>query len=280
VNAVTLDIDGNEPLPAAKRPDDERRMPWSEASALKPLRGIGAFFSLALDIIVTMFKPPFAWRELLDQTVFIARVSIVPALMLSVPYVVITVFIFNVLLNEIGAADLSGTGAAFGAVNQIGPLLTVLVIAGAGASAMCADLGARTIREELDALRVMGIDPVQALLVPRVLATTIISFLLLALVTITGLTAGFLFSVFFQHVTPGSFVAGMTLITGVGNVLVSMAKATLFGLTAGLIACYQGISVTRGPAGVGNAVNEAVVFSFVFLFIINVIVTAIGIEVL
>jgi len=58
-----------------------------------------------------------------------------------------------------------------------------------------------------------------------------------------------------------------------------MVKATLFGLTAGLIACYQGISVKLGPAGVGNAVNETVVFSFVLLFIINIVVTAIGFEI-
>ena len=69
------------------------------------------------------------------------------------------VFTFNILLTEFGAADFSGTGAALGTVHQIGPIVTVLVVAGAGATAMCADLGARTIREELDALRVMGINP-------------------------------------------------------------------------------------------------------------------------
>jgi hypothetical protein len=116
------------------------------------------------------------------------------------------VFTFNVLLVEFGAADFSGSGAAIGAVNQIGPLVTVLVVVGAGA--MCADLGARTIREELDAMRVMGIDPVQALIAPRVLAATVGAVLLCCLVTLTGLTGGFFFSVFIQHVTPGTFVAG------------------------------------------------------------------------
>lgn len=251
---------------------------WADAPPLKPVGAIGGFFALAFDILVAMFKPPFAWREFLGQTLFMARVSLVPALMLSIPYMVIAVFIFNVLLVEFGAADFSGTGAALASVNQIGPFVTVLVVAGAGASAMCADLGARTIREELDALRVMGIDPVQALMVPRVLAATVVSFLLSSLVTLTGLIGGFFFSVFFQHVTPGAFVAGLTLITGVSDVAVSMVKATLFGLTAGLIACYQGTSVSRGPAAVGVAVNETVVFSFVLLFVINIIVTAIGFE--
>ncbi|MGV0906692.1 MlaE family ABC transporter permease [Mycobacterium novum] len=249
------------------------------AVALTPLRNVGDFFAFSLDVLVTIMKPSFAWREFLEQTWFVARVSLVPTLMLSVPYVVLTVFNFNVLLTEFGAADFSGSGAAIGAVNQIGPFVTVLVVAGAGASAICADLGARTIREELDALKVMGIDPVQALLVPRVLAATAVALLLSSLVTLTGLAGAFFFSVFFQHVSPGAFVAGMTFITGLSDVLTSMVKATLFGLTAGLVACYQGTAVRGGPAGVGNAVNETVVFSFVLLFIINIVVTAIGFEI-
>ncbi|WP_234897530.1 MlaE family ABC transporter permease [Mycolicibacterium vanbaalenii] len=234
---------------------------------------------MALDTLVTMFKPPFAWREFLEQTWFVARVALFPTLLLAIPFEVLTVFTFNVLLVEFGAADLSGTGAALATVNQIGPFVTVLVVAGAAASAMCADLGARTIREELDALRVMGIDPIQALVVPRVLAATVVALLLSSLVTLTGLAGGFLFSVYFQHVTPGAFIAGLTLITGASDVVVSMVKATLFGLTAGLIACYQGTHVDGGPAGVGNAVNQTVVYSFVLLFAINVVLTAIGFQV-
>jgi phospholipid/cholesterol/gamma-HCH transport system permease protein len=247
--------------------------------ATKPLRGLGGFFAMALDTFVCMFQRPFAWREYLLQTWFVARVSLVPTLMLSIPFTVLTVFTFNVLLVEFGAADFSGTGASLGTVNQTGPIVTVLVVAGAGATAMCADLGARTIREELDALRVMGINPIQTLVVPRVLAATTVALLLSSLVILVGLFGGFFFSVYFQHVTPGAFAAGMTLITGVGDVVVALIKATLFGLTAGLIACYMGTSVGGGPAGVGNAVNETVVFSFIALFVINVIITAVGFQV-
>nr|WP_228032133.1 ABC transporter permease [Mycolicibacterium sp. P9-22] len=245
----------------------------------KPLRGVGGFFAFSLDTAVAVFQPPFAWREFVLQTWFVARVSLLPTLMLSIPFTVLTVFTFNVLLAEFGAADFSGTGAALGAVTQIGPIVTVLVVAGAGATAMCADLGARTIREELDAQRVMGINPIQALVVPRVLAATLVALLLSSLVILVGLAGGFAFSVFFQNVTPGAFVAGLTLVTGVGDVVVSLIKATLFGMTAGLIACYMGTTVSGGPAGVGNAVNETVVFSFLALFVINIFMTAVGIKV-
>ncbi|BBY38015.1 ABC transporter permease [Mycobacterium mantenii] len=246
--------------------------------ALKPVRAIGGFFAMALDALVLLPRRPFAWREFLHQTWFVARVSILPTLMLSIPFMVLIVFMLNLLLTEFGAGDLSGSGAALGAVTQIGPLVTVLVVAGAGATAMCADLGARTIREELDALRVMGINPIQALVVPRVLAATVVALALSSSVTLVGLTGSYFFSVFIQHITPGSFAASLTLLVGLPDMIVALAKAALFGMAASLVACYKGISVERGPAGVGNAVNETVVYAFMALFVINVIMTAIGVK--
>lgn len=248
------------------------------SSNATPLRAVGGFFAMSLDTFVQMFRPPWAWREFLLQTWFVARVALVPTVMLAIPFTVLTVFTFNILLVEIGAADFSGSGAALGAVTQIGPVVTVLVIAGAGATAMCADLGARTIREELDALRVLGINPVQALVVPRVLAATLVSLMLASVVTMVGIVGGFVFSVFVQHVTPGAFAAGLTLLVGTPEVIICLVKAALFGLAASLIACYKGISVGGGPAGVGNAVNETVVYTFMALFVINVIATAVGVK--
>ncbi|OFB37156.1 ABC transporter permease [Mycolicibacterium sp. (ex Dasyatis americana)] len=244
----------------------------------KPATALGEFFALALDTFIQMFKPPWAWREFLLQSWFVARVSLAPTLLLAIPFTVLTTFTLNILLVEIGAADFSGAGAALGAVTQIGPVVTVLVIAGAGATAMCADLGARTIREELDALRVLGIDPVQSLVVPRVLAATLVSLMLASVVTITGIVGGFFFSVYLQDVTPGAFAAGLTLLVGTPEVIVCLIKAAIFGMTAGIIACYKGIHVGGGPAGVGNAVNETVVFTFLALFVINVIATAVAVK--
>jgi phospholipid/cholesterol/gamma-HCH transport system permease protein len=260
--------------------DDDRKATAMTTLGLvtRPLRPLGGFFAMALDTFVAMVKPPFAWREYVLQTWFVARVSVLPALMLTMPYSVLLVFTFNILLTEFGAADFAGTGSAIGTVNQIGPIVTVLVVSGAGATAMCADLGARTIREELDAMRVMGINPIQALVVPRVLAATTVALALSSTVIMAGLAGAFFFCVFIQHVSAGAFVSGLTLLTGVADVAVSLTKAALFGLAAGLIACYKGISVQGGPAGVGNAVNETVVFTFMVLFAINVIVTAVGIQ--
>jgi phospholipid/cholesterol/gamma-HCH transport system permease protein len=241
----------------------------------KPLREVGSFFALSLDIFVQMVRPPFAWREFIHQSWFVARVSIFPTIALSLPFNALSVFILNVLLVEIGAADYAGSGAALSCVAYIGPITTVLVVAGTGATAMCADLGARTIRDEIDAMRVMGINPVQRLLVPRVLALGFNGLILNSLNTVVGLTGSYFFSVEFQHVNPGSWTATLTLLVGVTDVVIAFAKAMLFGLVAGLIACYKGVTVGGGPQGVGNAVNETVVYTFMALFVINVVLTAV-----
>jgi phospholipid/cholesterol/gamma-HCH transport system permease protein len=247
--------------------------------AQKPIKEVGSFFAMSLDTFFAIPRRPFAVREFVLQTWFVARVSLLPTMMLSIPFCTLVVFMANILLGEIGASDASGAGAALACVNQIGPIVTVVVVAGAGATAMCADLGARTIREELDAMRVLGIDPIQRLVVPRILAATLVALMLNAVVTLVGLTGSFFFSVFVQNVSPGAFAASMTLLVGLSSVVTAMVKALLFGLAAGLIACYKGLTVGGGAQGVGNAVNETVVYTFMALFVINVLATAVSFKV-
>ena len=244
-----------------------------------PMQAVGGLFAMSADAIKFAFRRPFHWREFLEQSWFVARVSLAPTLLVAIPFTVLVSFTLNILLRELGAADLSGAGAAFGAVTQVGPLVTVLIVAGAGATAMCADLGSRTIREEIDAMEVLGINPVQRLVTPRMLASGLVAMLLNSLVCIIGILGGYTFSVFVQDVNPGAFAAGITLLTGVPEVIISCVKALLFGLIAGLVACYRGLIISGGGAkAVGNAVNETVVYAFMSLFVVNVVVTAIGIK--
>ncbi|HET9874523.1 MAG TPA: ABC transporter permease [Mycobacterium sp.] len=244
-----------------------------------PMQAVGGLFAMSFDAIRFLFRRPFQGREFLDQSWFVARVSLAPTLLVAIPFTVLVSFTLNILLRELGAADLSGAGAAFGAVTQVGPLVTVLIVAGAGATAMCADLGSRTIRDEIDAMEVLGINPVQRLVAPRLLAAGLVAVLLNSLVVIIGILGGYFFSVFVQDVNPGAFAAGITLLTGVPELIISSVKAALFGFIAGMVACYRGLTISGGGAkAVGNAVNETVVYAFMALFVVNVLVTAIGIK--
>lgn len=242
------------------------------------MRELGQFYRMGADVAVGLFRTRFQVQEFLEQSWMIARVSIVPTVLVAVPFTVLVSFTLNILLREIGAADLSGAGAALGAVTQVGPVVTVLIVAGAGATAIAADLGSRTIREEIDAMEVLGIDPINRLVIPRVVASTVVALPLNGLVCVIGIAGGYAFSVFLQGVNPGAFVEGITLLTGLPEVALSMVKAALFGMLAGLVACYRGLSVRGGPKGVGEAVNETVVYAFMALFVVNTIVTAVGIR--
>ena len=243
-----------------------------------PLRAVGGFFEFVAQTAAASIRRPFHRDELVDQAWFIARVSIVPTLLVAIPFTVLVSFTLNILLREIGAADLSGAGVAFGSVTQVGPIVTVLIVAGAGATAICADLAARTIREEIDAMRVLGIDPVRRMVVPRVLASTLVALLLNGLVCTIGILGGYVFSVYLQGVNPGAFVNGITLLTGLSELVISEVKAGLFGMIAGLVACFLGLNVRGGAKSVGEAVNQTVVFAFMALFVVNVVVTAVGVE--
>src|SRR5271168_157874 len=243
-----------------------------------PLAMVGGFARMCSLTGKALLRWPLEWQELLVQCWFLLRVTILPTMMAAIPLTVLLTFTLNLLLAEFGAADISGAGAALGAVTQLGPLTTVLVVAGTGSTAICADLGARTIREEIDALEVMGIDPIRRLVVPRVLAATIVGSLLNSLVIIVGLVGGFVFSVYLQHVDGGAYLSTLTLVTGLPEVIVATAKAVSFGLIAGLVGCYRGLTVSGGAKGVGTAVNETVVLCVIALFAVNVILTTVGVR--
>lgn len=242
------------------------------------LEAVGGFVRMCVLTGKALFKPPFQWREFILQSWFLMRVAFLPTLAVSIPLTVLLIFTLNILLAEFGAADVSGAGAAIGAVTQLGPLVTVLVVAGAGSTAICADLGARTIREEIDALEVLGIDPIHRLVVPRVVASTFVAVLLNGAVITVGLVGGFIFGVYLQNVSAGAYVSTLTLITGLPEVVISIIKAGTFGLIAGLVGCYRGLTVAGGAKGVGTAVNETLVLCVIALFAVNVVLTTIGVR--
>ena len=238
---------------------------------------VGGFFRMCSLTGKALLKP-FEWREFVWNGWFLMRVSLLPTIAVSIPETVLLIFTLNVLLAEFGAADVSGAGAGIAAVTQLGPIVTVLVVAGAGATAICADLGARTIREEVDAMEVLGIDPIHRLVVPRVVASTLVAVLLNGLVIAVGLAGGYLFSVYLQNVSSGAYLSTLTVLTGLPEVVIALVKAAIFGLIAGLVGCFRGLTVSGGSKGLGTAVNETVVLCVVALYAVNVILTTIGVR--
>ena len=243
------------------------------------LRETGRLFALALDVIVQTFRRPFQVREFIQQCWFIASVTILPTALVSIPFGAVIALHLGSLTTQIGAQSFTGAASVLAIIQQASPVVTALLIAGAGGSAMCADLGARTIREEIDAMEVLGVNPVQRLVVPRVLAAMGVAVFLNGLVSVVGVLGGYFFNVIMQGGTPGAYLASFSALAQLPDLWISEIKAVLFGFVAGVVAAYRGLNPGRGPKGVGDAVNQSVVITFLLLFLLNLVLTTLYLQV-
>ncbi|GAB3502513.1 MlaE family ABC transporter permease [Amycolatopsis cihanbeyliensis] len=212
-------------------------------------------------------------RELLEQSWFLAVVTTVPALLVTIPLGVVVALNVGSMAGQLGAEGYGGAVVAFVIVAQASPLVCALMISGVGGSAMCADLGARTIREEVDAMEVMGVPAMERFVVPRILAAVVVTGLLACLVMAVGIGASFAFQVTVLGDSPGSFLGTLTQFSRVEDFLVAEVKAVAFAVLAALVSCFKGLTARGGPSGVGDAVNEAVVLSFILVFLANTVLT-------
>jgi phospholipid/cholesterol/gamma-HCH transport system permease protein len=215
----------------------------------------------------------FPWGEFVLQAWFVVSVSLLPALLVAIPFGIIVAINVGSLAAQVGATSFVGAVNGLGVIREGAPVVTALLLAGAAGSAICSDLGARTIREELDAMRVMGVSPIRRLVVPRVAALVVVGVLLCALVAMTGVLAGFLFNVYVQHGTAGAYLSSLTAFATPGDFIVAELKSAVFGFLAAIVAAHKGLNAKGGPKGVADAVNQSVVLTFLLLFSTNIAMT-------
>lgn len=243
------------------------------------LRQPGEFFAMSLDTARATFKRPFQWREFVQQAWFIVSVTVLPTMMVSIPFGAVLSLQVGGLIRQFGAQSYTGATAVVAIVREASPIVTALLIAGAAGSAICADLGSRKIRDEIDAMEVMGINPLQRLVVPRVLAAAVVGAFLNGLVSVVGIAGGYVFNVMLQGGTPGAYLSSFSALAQLADLWQAEIKAVMFGITAALVAAYKGLTAGGGPKGVGDAVNQTVVISFMLLFLENFIVSSIYLQV-
>lgn len=234
----------------------------------------GRMFSIGLEALHTLFRRPWPMSEFLTQTWFLMKVTTVPVILISIPFGMIISLHVGSFLRDLAAEAHMGAAMVLAVVREEAPVATALLIAGVGGSAMCADLGSRRIRDEIDAMQVLGIDVVHRLIMPRILAASLVALLLDAIVSIAGIAGGWFFAVVVQHGTTSSYFASFNELSQLADLWMALAKAVIFGFVAGTVACYKGFYVKGGPKGVGDAVRQAVVITFIFLFFLNFILTA------
>ena len=219
-------------------------------------------------------QPPYPYGgELVSQFLFVLRLAWFPLLVTTVainygaPGLQAGDF-----LSLFGALDRLGGFFVLASIREIGPLITQIVIAGVAGTAITADLGARKVREELDALQVLGVDPVKNLVVPRFLALMVVTGLFDIYALLFGIFGGILAELV-NGQPLGPFWATLFANASTTDLWGSVLKTTIYGAIIAIVCCYKGMSASGGAEGVGRAVNEAVVISFLGIGAFNYVFT-------
>ena len=238
------------------------------------LEEVGDMMILTGRTIMSALRPPYPYGgEFVSQFLFALRLCWFPLLLSTVCicYAAPGLQAAN-FLTIFGALDRLGGIFVLAAVREIGPNVTAIVLAGVAGTAITADLGARKIREELDALQVLGVDPVKNLVVPRFLALMLVTGLFDIYAVLFGIFGGILAELI-NGQPLGPFWTTFFANTSITDLWGSVLKATIFGAIIAIVCCYKGMTASGGAEGVGRAVNQAVVITYLGIGSFNFIFT-------
>jgi phospholipid/cholesterol/gamma-HCH transport system permease protein len=234
----------------------------------------GEMFSIAIEGFRKTWQIRMWWSEFVEQCNFLVKVTALPVMLVAHPLGATISLQVGQFTRQLGAESATGAAVVLGIVREAAPLAAALLISGAGGSAIAADMGARNIRDELAALEVMSVNPIHRLVTPRLWAASTVGVLLVSLVIVAGIAGGFFFNVVIQDVSPGAYFQGAFLLLQIQDLGASMLKAWLYGFIAAMVSCYKGMNCSRSPVGVGMAVKEAVVTTFILIFAANYVLTS------
>lgn len=217
-----------------------------------------------------LFSTRFQWGEFIRQGAFMAGTAVMPTILVALPIGVTLSVQFALLANQVGASSLAGAASGLVVIRQAASLVAAVLMASAVGSAITADLGSRTMRDEVSAMEVMGVSVIRRLVVPRFAASIMVGVALTGITCFVGFLASYLFNVYFQKGAPGSFVATFSSFATTGDMMVAMIKAVVYGAIVAVVACQKGLSTRGGPTGVADSVNASVVESILVLMMVNV----------
>jgi len=244
---------------------------------LHSVRTVGEISLLFLNIIRCMFQYPVRWRLFFEQVYFIGIKS--QFVILTTGAFTGAVFAAQVHFQfvKLGMESAVGPTVSVAMCRELGPVLCCLLLAGRVGAAMAAEISSMKITEQIDALRSMGVYPVEYLAVPRFMAMMVSAPVLIAMALAVGIGCGYIVAVPILGVDGAYYWDNTVKFTDMSDVMVGLSKGFLFGIIIAVIACYKGFNPQLGTAGVGRTTTEAVVdaslsllvSNFFFTFILN-----------
>lgn len=271
------------PAPAATPERTPRRAPkWLRSLGNRPVTAVGTIgrtARLVVDVVRYTVTDTLSGRvragEIIIQAWTLYKVTALPAILMAVPFGAMVAVWIAGLINQVGANSLVGAASGVGIVRQGAPITAGLLMGGAAASAIASDIGARAIRDELDALRAMGVDPVRYLVVPRFVALIILAPVLCSVIIASSVAASLILSLNISDVAPGTFWLSFGAFAKMTDIWFAFGKAVVFAAITAIVSSLRGMEAKGGPRGVADAVNAAVVLNVVCILIANVAITQI-----
>jgi len=240
-----------------------------------PVATLQDFCLLAAKALANIFRAPHYWDDVLAQMDRIG-VGSLPIVMLTGGFSgAVMALQMSKALDTYGASSQVGQIVSITLVAQLGPVLTSLLVAGRNASGIASELGSMKVTEQIDAMRALGTDPVQKLVTPRMLAMTIMLPFLTVVADFVGMVGGWLVALGLIGTTTAMYWTGVYEILEYEDVLQGLIKPLFNGFVISLVGCYYGITTTGGTQGVGRSTTQAVVVSSVWVFVINLFLTQI-----
>ena len=237
------------------------------------IEGLGEVLVLLGKSAAWMVRPPFRVGLVLQAMEFIGVGSL--SIILLVSLFVGGVFGLQMVnaFRMFQADGYVGMAVSLTLTREISPVLTALMVSGRAGSAMATELGSMRITEQIDALSSLAVNPIQYLVGPRLIASTLMMPLLTMVFNVVGMLGAYIFSVVIKHVDVGIFIYNVRWYTDVEDMASGLIKSAFFGLALALIGCHQGYNASGGAKGVGLATMRAVVISSVTILILDFILT-------
>jgi len=239
----------------------------------KPLAELGQITLLAREAAASLLKGRASWRDLLYQIYFIGvqsqSVVLITGAFTGMVLAAQTYLQFHKF--KMDTTTLAVVSVAM--CSELGPVLTALMVAGRVGAAMAAEIGTMRVTEQIDALRALATDPVDYLVVPRLVAAHIVLPLLMVEVIVIGILGGYFVSVNLLDIEPTYLWANMLKYTHQSDLVIGLIKAFIYGGVITLIGCYKGMTCRLGAEGVGQATTEAVVYASITILIANFFLT-------
>ncbi|NJL80670.1 MAG: MlaE family lipid ABC transporter permease subunit [Richelia sp. RM2_1_2] len=232
------------------------------------LRLLAAIFLIG-QVIIHLFKGKIHRRNTLEQMAAVGPDSLLIALLTAVFVgAVFTIQVAREFIN-FGAGNAVGGVLAVALTRELSPVLTAVVLAGRVGSAFAAEIGTMKVTEQIDALLMLKTDPIDYLVIPRVLACCIMLPILTLLSLVTGMAGGLLIATNLYNLSDVQFLDSARNFLGIWDILSTMIKALCFGLLVAVIGCNWGLTTTGGAKGVGQSTTTAVVTALLIIFISN-----------